>query len=131
MFPERESDQRRLRERGVEEGVLAERALRRLASASRGRNVEVVAKKGGLRHGAHGERSQVSGRQVKREVDGAAMFAEMLKEAGQGSREVDDAVAALAAGGGEGLDFGSQDGVIVNWDTGGWRRGGGQSVRVR
>ena len=110
---------------------MAEQALRRLASASRGRDVEIVAKKSGLDSGPNRDRKLAGARQGRREADGAAIFAEMLKEAGQGSRGADVGSGDLAETGRESLDFGSHEGVIVNWDTGGWRRGGGQSVRVQ
>ena len=131
VFPERESDQRRLRERGVEEGVLAERALRRLASASRSRDLEIVAKKGEGGNGLRGERKLASRGHGRREVDGAAMFAEMLRDVGQSGRNANDESGNSLRTTEEGLEFGGQEGVVVNWDTGGWRRGGGQSVRVQ
>ena len=77
------------------------------------------------------KRKLAGGRQVRREADGAAMFAEMLEKAAQGSQNEDDGSGRSVQRTEEGLDFGNEEGVIVNWDTGGWRRGGGQSVRVQ
>ena len=62
------------------------------------------------------------------------MFADMMKQVG-GSDADEDAVMELGTDGvndlrEEGMDVGMPEGVVVNWDMGGWRQGGRKGVRL-
>lgn len=126
VYPEREKDARRMRERATEEGLLAEQSLRKLAAAAKAGAIKAERRKentlsGEGKKSTGGRDSAVSG------VSGEDMFAQMLKEAG--GEGGDEEAMELVAGHeeekhGDGVDVGMPEGVVVNWDMHGWRRGG-------
>lgn len=126
VFPEREKDARRMRERATEESLLAEQALRKLAAAAKAGAIKAEKRKENTLSG-EGRKVQGARGRAARGVSGEGMFAQMLKEAGGGGG--DDEAMDLVAGHddekhGDGVDVGMPEGVVVNWDMHGWRRGG-------
>ncbi|KAK3704712.1 hypothetical protein LTR37_013686 [Vermiconidia calcicola] len=138
VYPAREKDARKMRERATEEGILAEQALRKLAAAAKVGAVKAEKRRLGTLSGEGrkvvGDDSRAKGgRKVRREIHAdEEMFGEMMKEVG-GEEERDamdlgtEGVNELRE---EGVDVGMPEGVVVNWDMGGWRRGGKRGGRV-
>lgn len=138
VYPAREKDTRKMRERATEEGILAEQALRKLAAAAKVGAVKAEKRRLGTLSGEGrkvvGDDSRAKGgRKVRREIHAdEEMFGEMMKEVG-GEEERDamdlgtEGVNELRE---EGVDVGMPEGVVVNWDMGGWRRGGKRGGRV-
>ncbi|KJX98860.1 bromodomain associated domain protein [Zymoseptoria brevis] len=126
VFPEREKDARKMREKATEEGMLAENALRRLAAAAKTGAMNAERKRhdalsgvgkvrDGARNGAHPGRAGV----------GAAddTFAEVLDDIGSTDEVVDldmDGTATIE----DGVDLGMPEGVAVNHELGHWRKHG-------
>ncbi|KAK3709112.1 hypothetical protein LTR37_011091 [Vermiconidia calcicola] len=133
VYPAREKDARKMRERATEEGILAEQALRKLAAAAKVGAVKAEKRKLATLSG-EGRKVVVDGRgKARRESRaGEEMFGEMMREVG-GEEEREamdlgmDGVNELRE---EGVDVGMPEGVVVNWDMGGWRRGGKRGGRV-
>ena len=67
--------------------------------------------------------------------DAEARFADMMKQVGGGDDAAEDEAMDLGVDGmnelrEEGVDVGMPEGVVVNWDMGGWRRGGKKALRL-
>ena len=144
VYAEREKDARRMREKATEEGILAEQALRKLAAAAKSgavkaekRRLDVLSGPGRKISNA-GSGGRDSGKEAKRRESEVReeMFAEMMKQVTGDRGDADeDAVMDLGVDGvrelqEEGMDVGMPEGVVVNWDMGGWRRGGRKGGRV-
>lgn len=102
--------------------MLAEAALRRLAVAAK-------SKTGGAKK--EGRREGVLSGAGKRRGRGEDMFGDMLREIASDDAEGTEIGADGTNEMGEeniGLGMGVEDGLVVNWDTGSWRRGGGRRV---
>ena len=143
VYAERENDARRMREKATEEGILAEQALRKLAAAAKSgavkaekRRLDVLSGPGRKISNA-GSGGRDSGKEARRESEvHEEMFAAMMKQVTGDRGDADeDAVMDLGAEAvrelqEEGMDIGMPEGVVVNWDMGGWRRGGRKGGRV-
>ena len=125
-----------MRERATEEGLLAEQALRKLAAAAKAGAIKAERRK---ENTPSGEGKKVVGARGKGKakaagVSGEGMFADMLKKGSAGPDGAEEAMDLVVDGGeekhGDGVDIGMPEGVVVNWDMQGWRRGGGRGVRV-
>lgn len=116
-----------MRERATEEGLLAEQALRKLAAAAKKGAVKAEKRKENTLRG-EGRKMQGARGEGVGGVSGEGMFAQMLKEAGAGAGGEDEAMDLVAGHEeekhGDGVDVGMPEGVVVNWDMHGWRRGG-------
>jgi hypothetical protein len=141
VYPAREKDARRMREKATEEGIMAEQALRKLAAAAKagaasaekrrlstlsgpGRRVQDAA--------ALGKRATREGRDSG---EAEEMFGEMMTEVAGGLDHDEDAVLDLGLDGvndlrQQGVDVGMPDGVLVNSEMGSWRRGGRRGLRA-
>ena len=132
VFPEREHDARRMRERATEEGILAEQALRKLAAAAKSGAVKAEKRRESNALSGQGRRRESNhDRQRKQRVGGGedeGMFAAMLGEAGGGGGNDEAAALAMSLDGAadlreEGVDVGMPEGLVVNSEMGGWRQG--------
>ena len=128
VFPEREKDARKMREKATEEGILAEQALRKLAAAAKVGAVKAERRREGTLSGSGKVRDGVpsAARKKGRERGGGGneMFVEMLKDVDGGAEDEAmglelDGTSALRE---EGVDVGMPEGVAVNWDMAGWRQ---------
>lgn len=141
VYPERERDGRRMREKAAEEGFLAEKALRKLAVAEKTGAVKDEKRRLNTLSG-HGKRRQDdrSGTQrgQKRRRDSSAaeeIFGEMMKDIA-GSIDADETQAMdLGIDGRQdlqekGVDIGMPEGVVVNAEIGAWRKGATKIVRA-
>jgi hypothetical protein len=122
VFPEREKDARKMREKATEEGMLAENALRRLAAAAKTGALNAERKRhdalsgvGKVRNGARRGRGGVG---VAEDT-----FADVLKDIG-GTDEVLDLDMDGTATKEDGMDLGMPEGVAVNYEIGHWRKHG-------
>ncbi|KAF2485272.1 transcription factor TFIID complex subunit 8 C-term-domain-containing protein [Neohortaea acidophila] len=129
VYADREHDARKMRERATEEGMLAEQALRKLAAAAKSGAVKAERMKEnaisevGRKAGVKGGR-----RQARRGQGAEQLYGQMLKDiAGTAAGDEDegmdlglDGINELRE---EGIDPGMPEGVVVNWDIAGWRRG--------
>lgn len=145
VFAQREKDARRMREKATEEGILAEQALRKLAAAAKSGAVKAEKRRLDVLSGPGRKVSQTSSNlrsvaekaRVRRESEvQEEMFAAMMKQVTGEKGDVDeDAVMDLGAEGNrelqeEGMDAGMPEGVVVNYEMSGWRRGGRKGARV-
>ncbi|KAF2767343.1 hypothetical protein EJ03DRAFT_156601 [Teratosphaeria nubilosa] len=120
VFPERETDARKMREKATQEGMLAEQALRKLAAAAKKGALEAEKKR---RTALRGPGKVREGLQKKRH-DEMDAFGDVLKEIGgfDGSEDVNMEAAEEAAA--DGIDVGMPEGVVVNHSMGHWRHNG-------
>jgi len=127
VFPEREKDARKMREKATEEGMMAEQALRKLAAAAKTGALKAEKRRSGVLSGHGRVRGGGTGRAESKED----AFADVLKDIG-GLDESDRWGMDGANGAREdGVDVGMPEGVIVNHDMGHWRHGGSRrSLRL-
>ena len=145
VYPEREKDARRMRERATDEGILAEQALRKLAAAAKSGAVKAEKRRldvlsgPGLKVSNAGIGVRGSGKEAKARRESELqeeMFAGMMKQVTGDEGDADeDAVMDLGAEGVRelqegGMDVGMPEGVVVNSEMNGWRRGGRKAVRT-
>jgi hypothetical protein len=145
VYAEREKDARRMREKATEEGILAEQALRKLAAAAKSgavkaekRRLDVLSGPGRkVSNAGSGVRGGAKETNMRRESEvHEEMFAAMMKQVtGEKGDADEDAVMDLGAEGvrelqEEGMDVGMPEGVVVNSEMNGWRRGGRKGTRV-
>lgn len=122
VYPERERDARKMREKATEEGVLAEQALRKLAASAKASALNAE------KHRHNALRGEGKLREPARNgVRGPARahedtFAEMMKEIGANDDAMD--LAEDEAQTRTGMDLGMPEGVVVNHDMRHWRRSG-------
>ena len=118
VFPEREKDARKMREKATQEGMMAEQALRKLAAAAKAGALKAEKKRSNALSG-HGKiRGGVVGRIESRED----AFADVLKEIG-GLDELEDLGMDTNEAREDGIDVGMPEGVVVNYEMGHWRHG--------
>lgn len=129
VYPSRETDARKMREKATAEGLLAEQALRKLASAAKAGalRAEEDKRKRGIETG-HGKKRG-------RMEESGEVFGDVLKElGGDGEDEGIGMEMEIDAGrevAGQTMDLGMPEGVVVNYGMGGWRHGrGGRGVRA-
>ncbi len=118
-----------MREKATAEGLLAEQALRKLASAAKAGalRAEEDKRKRGIETG-HGKKRG-------RMEESGEVFGDVLKElGGDGEDEGIGMEMEIDAGrevAGQTMDLGMPEGVVVNYGMGGWRHGrGGRGVRA-
>ncbi|KAK4539645.1 hypothetical protein LTR36_010471 [Oleoguttula mirabilis] len=116
VYIEREKDARKMRELMTQEGMLAEQALRKLATAAKASALNAERKKS---HALSGPGKARNGKKLERRDDG---FADVLKDIGgqddaMGMEGANDAIAQ------DGIDVLMPEGVAVNYDMGHWRHG--------
>lgn len=129
VYADREHDARKMRERATEEGMLAEQALRKLAAAAKSGAVKAERmKENAISEGGRKTGVKAGRRQARRGQGAEQLYGQMLKDiAGAGAGDEDegmdlglDGINELRE---EGIDPGMPEGVVVNWDIAGWRRG--------
>lgn len=134
VFPSRETDARKMREKATQEGMLAEQALRKLASAAKAGAMKVEKRRSGAALSGPGKARQRAGAGQKRLRDEYDSFAEAMRDVGgvgvEGDGEGDLGMGMDGAGdaAGEGVDVGMPEGVAVNYDMGHWRHGGSRKA---
>ena len=130
-----------MREKATEEGILAEQALRKLAAAAKSGAVKAEKRRLDVLSGPGRKVSDagpgVRGGKARRESEvQEEMFAAMMKQITGDKGDVDeDAVMDRGVEGmrdlqENGVDVGMPDGVVVNYEMIGWRRGGRKGARV-
>lgn len=135
VYTEREKDSRRMRELMTQEGVMAEQALRRLATAAKAATADTLKaersrkRRGEALSGVGKVRRDGGGAGVGRRGAGDRLdaFADVLKDvSGDGlvaEGEEDLAVEGKEGRRGDDVDIGMPEGVVVNYDMGHWRHG--------
>ena len=123
VYPAREKDARKMREKATEEGVLAEQALRKLAAAAKTGAIRAERRRAQVLSGAG--RSRDSGRDfANRAKSREDTFAEALKDLGESDEMGDVGMDGAAEDMDGGMDLGMPEGVAVNYGMQHWRRGG-------
>ncbi|KAK5168064.1 uncharacterized protein LTR77_006632 [Saxophila tyrrhenica] len=141
VYPERERDARKMREKATEEGIMAEQALRKLAAAAKAGAAKAEKRRLNTLSGP-GRRVRDAGRNGKdrrrtqRESPADEdMFGDMMKELGGGVDQDETQAMELGLDGTndlkeQGLDVGMPEGLVINSDMAGWRRGGRKGLRL-
>ncbi|KAF2719643.1 hypothetical protein K431DRAFT_286445 [Polychaeton citri CBS 116435] len=130
-FPSRERDSRKMREKAMEEGQMAEAALRRLAAAHKMGLAKVERRRSIVPLSGPGKARFMQGmrraRRGKEQVDGKAVFVDALRDLMGDSGSIGEADAMILDGGGreKGADLRMPEGVVVNHNMAHWRKGGG------
>ena len=134
-----------MREKATEEGMLAEKALRKLAAAAKSGAVKAEKRRldvlsgPGRKVSATGNHTRTGEKeaQARRESEvHEEMFAAMMKEVtGEKGDPDEEAVMDLGVDGTRdlqeaGMDVGMPEGVVVNSEISGWRQGGRRAVRI-
>ncbi|KAK3114884.1 hypothetical protein LTR53_006342 [Teratosphaeriaceae sp. CCFEE 6253] len=122
VYAEREKDARKMREKATQEGMLAEQALRKLATAAKAGALKAERRRSSALSGPGKIRNASAGHRTV--VDVRDTFADVMKEMGGADEEGDlgmDGAQDMADGG---IDTGMPEGVVVNFDMGYWRGGG-------
>lgn len=131
----------------MEEGLLAETALRKLAAAAKAgaakaerRRVDaaIAGQERGRAIGAAAVNGKKKGKRdaVQTAARSEEMFADALKEVGGDADDGDEAMElGLGLDGqrdlrGAGVDLDMPDGVVVNYGMGGWRHSGRRHLRL-
>lgn len=126
VYPERERDARKMREKATQEGMMAEQALRKLATAAKAGALKAEKKRssalsgpGKVRHGA-----------AKTVDDTRDAFADAMKDIGGSDADGDIGMSLDGASDPveDGIDTGMPEGVVVNYDMGHWRHGGSRKA---
>lgn len=130
-----------MREKATEEGILAEQALRKLAAAAKSgaakaerRRLSTLSGPGRRVHDANkGGRAKRSARRESPADE--VMYGDMMKELGEGIDQDGRQAIDLGLDGAndlreQGMDVGMPDGLVVNSDMAGWRRGGKRGLRL-
>lgn len=118
VFPEREKNARRMREKATQEGMLAEQALRRLAAAAKSSAMHAEKRRSSVLSG-EGKMREPTRAQKRGSKAHEDTFADVLREIGgtDEAMEVDEATNIR-----DGMDLGMPEGVMVNYDLSHWRR---------
>lgn len=127
VFPKREHDARKMRERATEEGILAEQALRKLAAAAKTGAVQMEKRR---EHTLSGPGRKVETKDSQRASSKLGvdedLYGDMMREV-QGTKASSDSMELGLEGMNElreeGIDPGMPEGVLVNSEMGAWRRG--------
>jgi hypothetical protein len=122
VFPDRERDARKMREKATEEGMLAEQALRKLAAAHQSSAMNAEKRRSHVLHGEGKMRDPSRpGRLAVRAHEDT--FTDVLRDLG-GSEDVAMDMGLDETDGRDGVDIGMPEGVLVNHDMNHWRRSG-------
>ncbi|KAK3061450.1 hypothetical protein LTR53_019777, partial [Teratosphaeriaceae sp. CCFEE 6253] len=119
VYAEREKDARKMREKATQEGMLAEQALRKLATAAKAGALKAERRRSNALSGPGKVRNAPAGLRTVEDVRDT--FADVMKEMGGVDEEGDlgmDGAKDMADGG---IDTGMPEGVVVNFDMGYWR----------
>jgi len=127
VYPERETDARKMREKATQEGMLAEQALRKLATAAKAGALQAERRRSSALSGPGKARNATGA--PKRTEDRRDAFADLMKEIGGVDEEGDlggmDGADGVVE---DGIDTGMPEGVVVNHDMGHWRGGHGRKA---
>lgn len=113
VYPEREHDARRIRERATEEGILAEQALRRLAAAAKTGAKDTAFN--GPGRGIVPARTPMKRR--RDDVDSEKLFEDMLREVA-GTENASEPIEQE-----EKRSEIPDEPLVVHWEMPGWRKG--------
>ncbi|EME46597.1 hypothetical protein DOTSEDRAFT_70565 [Dothistroma septosporum NZE10] len=123
VFPEREKDSRKMREKATQEGILAEQALRKLAAAAKTGAMNAEKRRESVLSGEGRPReARVPQRTKKRMHEDT--FAEVLKDIGSLDESIDLAGDGAGSGQKDDVDLGMPEGVVVNHNMSHWRKHG-------
>ncbi|KAK5161517.1 hypothetical protein LTS14_001313 [Recurvomyces mirabilis] len=117
VFPKREKDVRQMREEATKEGMLAEQALRKLATAAKAGAEKAEKRRGNILSGPGKARGGVSGKWAAGKEES---FADLLSDGGV----VGEGGVRMGQAGDRGSNEGGTDNAVVNYDLSHWRRGG-------
>ncbi|KAK4626721.1 hypothetical protein CLAFUW4_04425 [Fulvia fulva] len=123
VFPNRETDSRKMREKATAEGMLAEQALRKLAAAAKTGALNAEKRRGSVLSGAGKAREAPVPQKAKKRPH-EDTFAEVLKDIGGLDESVDLAGEGVGAGDKDDVDLGMPEGVVVNHNMTHWRKHG-------
>lgn len=123
VFPEREKDARKMREKATEEGMLAEQALRKLAAAEKTGALHNQTRRSSTLSGVGKARSSVPTKARARVVEDT--IADVLQDV-EGSDETMDL--GMDGARDDGGPLGMPEGVSVNHEIGHWRRHGARKA---
>ncbi|KAK0945215.1 hypothetical protein LTR48_000600 [Friedmanniomyces endolithicus] len=132
VYAEREKDARKMREKATQEGLLAEQALRKLATAAKAGVLKAEKRRSSV---LSGPGKVVNGKAAsKRAEDRWDTFADVLKEVGdEEGEEVEDKLGGSGPNDAleDNADEAAPEGVVVNYDMDYWRHSvGGRASRV-
>ncbi|CZT21038.1 uncharacterized protein RCC_06899 [Ramularia collo-cygni] len=123
VFPEREKDARKMREKATEEGMLAEQALRKLAAAAKTSAAHSETRRSSTLSGLGRARTSAPTRVRARASQDT--FADVLKDV-DGSDETGEVGMEIVRD--DRRDLGMPEGVSVNHEIGHWRRNGARKT---
>ncbi|GAB1739902.1 hypothetical protein NU219Hw_g4833t1 [Hortaea werneckii] len=124
VYTEREKDSKKMREMMTQEGMMAEQALRKLATAAKTATSETL-------KAERKKSNALSGPGKVRDGPGAARkkrgrleaFADVLKDVSSEENGEDLAMEGTETRPGDDIDVGMPEGVVVNYDMNHWRHG--------
>ncbi|TKA78556.1 hypothetical protein B0A55_02821 [Friedmanniomyces simplex] len=115
VYAEREKDARKMREKATQEGMLAEQALRKLATAAKAGALNAEKRRGNALSGPGKVRNGTA--VSKRVEDRRDTFVDVMKEVGGVEEEGElDMEGANGDALEDGIDTGMPDGVVVNYN---------------
>lgn len=120
VFPEREKDARKMREKATEEGMLAEQALRKLAAAAKTGAAHAETRRSSTLSGLGRARSSTPPTKARARISQDTL-ADVLKDV-DGPDETGEMGMDIVRDDGRELDM--SEGVSVNHEIGHWRRHG-------
>lgn len=123
VFPEREKDARKMREKATEEGMLAEQALRKLAAAQKTGAMQVQTRRSSTLSGIGKARASAPNRGRSRAAEDT--LADVLKDVDGSDETVGLAMEDARE---DGVDLIMPMGVSVNHEIGHWRRHGARKA---
>ena len=121
MYPDREKDARKMREKATEEGMMAEQALRKLAAAAKAGKAKEERRRSSTLSGI----GKVRGATTKGKAVPEDPFADVLKEIGGVDGSMDLGLDGTNERREDGVDLGMPEGVVVNAEMGLWRKTAG------
>ncbi|KXT15694.1 hypothetical protein AC579_133 [Pseudocercospora musae] len=119
VFPAREQDARKIREKATKEGMLAEQALRKLAAAAKTSAMHAEKRRNSVLSGEGRDRATARPQKQRIRVH-EDTFGDVLREIGgvEDAMELEGGATNVR----EGMDLGMPEGVMVNHDLAHWRR---------
>ena len=117
VYPDREKDARKMREKATEEGMMAEQALRKLAAAAKAGKAKEERRRSSTLSGI----GKVRGAATKSQAIPDDPFADVLKEVGGVDGSMDLGSDGTNERREDGVDLGMPEGVVVNAEMGLWR----------
>lgn len=124
VFPEREKDARKMREKATEEGTLAEQALRKLAAAAKTGATRADTRRSSTLSGLGRARSSAPPKARARVSQDT--LADVLKDVDGSDEALDSGMEIVRDDAGE---LSMPEGVSVNHEIGHWRRHGGSKAK--